>query len=342
MIKINGSFKEGGGALLRVSTALSTFTGKAFCINNIRAGRPKPGMMMQHLKAALALGNLSNAQYTGLKIGSTQMTFNPHQLKGGKLDVDIETAGSISLVLQAIMIPAIFAPEGVEIKIRGGTDVRWAPSVDYLRNVTLPILQSMGVKMELELLRRGHYPKGGGLVHATIEPVRRLKPLNLHDLEVDILKGLSDSSRLPRHVATRQAESAEKTLLSAGYEVEVEIESSDDVRGPGSGLVLWSECKGKNTPRVGASCLGKPGKKAEIVGSEAAKELLLCLSREAALDKYMGDQIIPYLAISGSSSVKIAELTNHTLTNIYAAQKFTGRNFIINGSLGEVAVIEVE
>ena len=342
MIEIDGSFKEGGGALLRVSTALSALTGKEFSIRNIRAGRPKPGMMMQHLNAVRTIGEISNAQIKGLEIGSTQMEFVPGKLNGRKLEVDVQTAGSSPLILQALMIPSIFTSEGVEITIRGGTDVRWAPSIDYLRNVTIPILKSMGVSVELELLRRGHYPRGGGLIKAVIKPVKRLKSLNIHELEVDVIRGISHSTQLPSHVAIRQADSAQKTLQSAGYDVEIEIESEGDARGPGSGLVLWSEHKGEKIPRVGASSLGKPGKPAEKVGREAANEILSCISLGAALDKYMGDQIIPYLAIAGSSSVKIAKLTNHTLTNIYAAEEFINRHFNIKGSPGEVSVIEVE
>ncbi len=344
MIKIDGSHKEGGGALLRVSTALSALTGKAFCIENIRSGRPKPGMMMQHLNAALALKKLSNAHVECLELGSTRMKFIPSPLKGGKFELDVQTAGSSTLILQALMIPAIFAPEDVIVTIRGGTDVRWAPPVDYFINVTIPLLQSMGASVDLDLLRRGHYPRGGGLINAKIKPIHKLKPLNLHDLEVDVIKGISHSTRLPRHVATRQAESAEKQLRSAGYEVEIHVETDLDgsALGPGSGLVLWSEFKGKNTPRVGASSLGKPGKRAEIVGREAAHEILSYISCGAAFDPYMADQIIPYMALTGSSSVKIAELTNHTLTNIYAARKFTGSQFHIDGGIGEVTVIDVE
>ena len=342
MIEIDGSFQEGGGALLRVSTALSALTGKAFHMENIRVGRPKPGMMMQHFSAAQAIAYLSNAQVNGLELGSTQITFIPGQLRGGKIDVDVQTAGSSSLILQAMIIPAIFAPEAVEIEIRGGTDVRWAPSVDYLGHVTLSILQSMGVSVKLEVLSRGYYPRGGGLIQAIIKPVGKLKPLNIHELEVDLIKGISHSNRLPRHVAVRQADSAEKILRSAGHDVEIEVESDSDGLGPGSGLVLWSEFKGKSIPRVGASSLGKPGKPAEVVGREAATEILSCISRGAALDQYTGDQIIPYMAISGSSSVKIARLTKHTLTNIYAAEKFTDSHFHVDGSLGEVTVIEVE
>ncbi|WP_321423666.1 RNA 3'-terminal phosphate cyclase [uncultured Methanobacterium sp.] len=367
MIKINGSFGEGGGALLRVSTALSAVTGKEFTISNIRSSRPKPGLMPQHLNSVKALAKLSSAEVTGLELGSTQITFTPGPLKGGKLEIDVKTAGSVTLILQALIIPSLFADQAVEIKIRGGTDVRWAPPFDYLEQVTLPVLQSMGIDINLELLQRGYYPRGGGILKARIEPVKKLKPLNLHDLEVDIIRGISHSTLLPSHVAIRQAQSAEKTLKKAGYEVDIQIKSDDDnnALGPGSGLVLWSEVENKNIPCVGGSSLGKPGKKAEKVGTEAADEILSFLSRGAALDRYMGDQIIPYLALvglsspagsssptgsssstslssfPGSSSVRVSELTQHTLTNIYAAEKFTDKKFQVNGSLGEITTITV-
>ncbi len=342
MIEIDGSYKEGGGALLRVSTGLSALTGKEFRIRNIRSGRPKPGMMMQHFNAVLAIGKISNAQITGLETGSTQMEFIPGKLRGGQLQVDAKTAASCSLILQALMIPVILSQEEIEITIRGGTDVQWAPSVDYLTHVTIPLLQTMGVSVDIKLLRRGHYPRGGGLVKAKIKPVKKLKTLNLHELEVNLIRGLSHSTKLPRHIAIRQADSAQKTLQKAGYDVEIEIESDNNALGPGSGLVLWSECEGRKIPCVGASSLGKPGKPAEVVGREAATRILSSISGGAALDQYMGDQIIPYIAVAGSSSVKIQKLTNHTLANIYAAEKFTESHFHIKGSLGRVTVIDVE
>lgn len=342
MIEIDGSHGEGGGALLRVSTALSSLTGKAFTIRNIRSNRPKPGLMPQHLNAAMVMGKISNAKVKGLELGSTQMNFTPTKLTGGKMEVDVQTAGSITLILQAMMIPSIFTDHGVEIRIKGGTDVRWAPPVDYMEQVTIPVLQAMGISLDLELIRRGYYPRGGGMIKACIEPVEKLKPLKLHDLEVDVIKGISYSSQLPLHVPRRQAQAAGETIRNAGYEAQIEIKTDDNTLGPGSGLVLWSEVKGGNVPRVGASSLGKPGKRAEIVGKEAAQEILSYLSLGAALDKYMGDQIIPYMALAGSSSVRICQLTPHTLTNIYATEKFTGKKFQVEGSLGEVTTITVD
>jgi RNA 3'-phosphate cyclase len=345
MIEIDGSYGEGGGALLRVSTALSALTGNPIHIQNIRAGRPQPGLMPQHLNAILALQNLSKAVVKGLTIGSEEISFIPNALQEGDYQVKVGTAGSINLILQAFIIPAGFAPGPVEISLKGGTDVRWAPPVDYLRNVTLPVLSSIGHHIDLKLLKRGYYPRGGGRLQADMIPLNNFKPFHIHDLQVDFIRGVSHCTKLPRHVAIRQAQAAEKRVKLAGYDTQIEIDTAGDALGPGSGIVLWSEFKGKSSHslgRVGGSSLGEPGKRAELVGHDAAVELLRHLSIGAPLDRYMADQIIPYMAIHGSSSVEIAELTSHTLTNIYAAEKITGHQFQVNGCLGGSATISMD
>ena len=54
MIALDGSQGEGGGQILRSALALSLVTGTPFRIDNIRAGRPRPGLMRQHLTAVEA------------------------------------------------------------------------------------------------------------------------------------------------------------------------------------------------------------------------------------------------------------------------------------------------
>lgn len=336
LIEIDGSYGEGGGAIVRNAIALSALTSKPIHIKNIRANRPKPGLMPQHFNAVNAVARLSGAECDKLNVGSSEISFKPKSIEGGKFEINIKTAGSITLVLQAFMIPAGFAGSPVEITIRGGTDVRWSPSVDYLQNVTLKILKSMGYRANMNIIRRGHYPRGGGIVKVKITPVKALKPVKLIDLQFDKIKGISHAVNLPEHVAIRQAESAEKLLKANGIESEIEIEHSNNAIGSGSGITLWSD----GEIPVGGSYIGERGLRAEKVGQKAAEELIYHVSQGAALDKYMGDQIIPYIAIAGSSEVKTAELTLHAITNIYVTEKILDTKFEVKGKIGKITTIK--
>ena len=338
MIEVDGSFGEGGGAVLRIATALSAVTSKPVHITNIRSGRPKPGLMPQHLNAVKAVAELSNASVNGLELESTEIIFHPGTLTGGKFKIDIGTAGSITLILQAFMLPAAFADGPVVINIVGGTDVRWSPSVDFLENVTLPILRLMGYKARINIIQRGHYPRGGGIVKLEVDPIKKLEPINMTDLRFNYINGISNAINLPVHIAERQARTAETILKDNGYDSMILIKHSTKAIGPGSSIFLWTNCL---TP-VSGSSVGEPGKRAEKVGSEAAKEILYHISRKSAVDKYMGDQIIPYMALAGNSSVKTAELTQHALTNIYVAEKFIHKKFDVDGIIGESAFITVD
>lgn len=336
-MEIDGAYGEGGGAIVRNAVALSALTSKPITIKNIRANRPKSGLMPQHFNSVKAVAQLSGAHYQNLNIGSSEISFFPENIVGGKFDIDIKTAGSSTMVLQAFMIPAAFSNSPVEITIKGGTDVRWSPPIDYLQNVTLKILKKMGYDTKVDLIRRGHYPCGGGIVKVKIRPIKKLNPFKLMDLEFDKVKGISHSVNLPQHIAIRQAESAGKLLEKSGIESEIDIEHSDNAIGPGTGITLWTD----NDIPVAGSCIGERGLRAEKVGQKAVEEILYHISKGTALDKYMGDQIIPYMAIAGNSEIKTAELTCHAVTNIYIAEMIMDKKFDVNGKIGEIATIKV-
>jgi RNA 3'-terminal phosphate cyclase (ATP) len=334
MIEVDGSLGEGGGAMVRVATALAAVTGNDLHLFNIRHGRPRSGLMPQHLHSVKAVAQLSQAEVEGLEIESNELFFYPQKIKGGNFRVDVGTAGSISLILQSFMIPAFRAKKPVKITIKGGTDVPWSPPLDYLENVTLPILEMMGCQANLKLLKRGFYPPGGGEVQMEIFP-SQIKPLNLEELKIVRICGVSHASKLPLHIATRQKEVAERILKKEGYDVDIRIENSQNSLSPGTGLVLWTE----NGSRVGGSALGKRGKRAEKVGAEAANNLLKQINTGAPVDNYMADQIIPYMALAGDSRVKVSELSYHTLTNIEITKKITGADFKVEKAEDQTAII---
>ncbi len=346
MIEIDGSYGEGGGQILRTSIALSAVTREPVRIINIRANRPKPGLKRQHIAGIELVGRIANARVKGLKVGSTEITFVPEKQHGGSYKYDVGTAGSISLVLQAVLPTAVTASEPIQLELRGGTDVAWSPPIDYLKNVFVPILSMMGPKIEIIQKRRGHYPKGGGTVICKIEPADGLKPLNrvaFGDL-VDI-RGVSHCVRLPRHVAERQAESAKRALADLTSNVEIEIESypreGDTHLSPGSGIVLWARSEAGAI--IGADALGKRGKRAENVGTEAATKLLNELSSQKAIDMHSGDMLVPYLTMaSGTSHIGITQITTHLETNIWITKKFFDTEISLTGKTGQPGEMVVD
>jgi RNA 3'-terminal phosphate cyclase (ATP) len=318
---IDGSFGEGGGQIIRTAVALSSVTLRPIRIFNIRTKRKNPGFAAQHLNSIRSAGMMTDADLGGVELRSKEMTFHPKKNEGGKFNVEIGTAGSISLVLQCIMPVAVFAKDMVEMSITGGTDVAWSPPIDFLRFVLLPTLSSMGVRAEIELIRRGYYPEGGGLVKAMIHP-SRLGRMESESRKDDMIRGISHSSRLPESVAVRQADTARRILREDGYEVSVDLERSDHPS-TGSGITLWSGCKS-------GSSLGARGKPAEKVGEEAAKMILAELNSDSTVDLYLSDQLLPYMALSHTRNEMIVrELTEHARTNVWVIERFFDAGFEI-------------
>lgn len=319
-MKLDGTYGEGGGQILRTAVALSAVTGEPLEINNIRRARPKPGLAAQHVKAVESVARICDAEIEGCSLHSTQLSFKPGKIKGGDYEIDIGTAGSISLFLQCVMPAAMHAPGTVRIKISGGTDVLWSPPVDYLRFVTLCALSQMGYDCKFTLIRRGYYPCGGGCVEAIINP-SVLKKTSFDRNMCLIAKGISHSSGLPAHVAERQATSAEKLLRGDGYENRI-LRETNNYPSTGSGITLWCGT-------MGGSALGKPGLRAEKVGESAAEALLSELKSGAGVDVYLADQLIPYLALAGGGSFTTRMLTTHTMTNIWVTEQFLDVKFKI-------------
>lgn len=319
-MRLDGSYGEGGGQILRTAVALSAVTGEPVEIYNIRKMRPKPGLATQHVKAIETVSSICDAEVEGCSLHSTYLSFKPAKIKGGTYNIDIGTAGSITLLLQCLMPVAMHAPSPVKLTITGGTDVAWSPPIDYLRYVTLRALSLMGYECELRLVRRGYYPRGGGYIEATINP-SILRKTSFDKNQCNIIKGISHSSGLPAHVAQRQASSAEKILREEDYNTSISLEIKDETS-TGSGITLWCGT-------AGGSALGKQGLRAEKVGSTAAASILRELKTGAGVDIYLADQLIPYLALARGGSFTTRSLTPHARTNIWVTEQFLNVKFKI-------------
>ncbi len=321
MIRIDGSYGEGGGQIIRTAVALSAVTGTEVTISNIRSNRPKPGLKAQHMSAIRTAADMTCARISGLKSGSTELTFSPGDISGGHYNIDIGTAGSITLLLQCLMPVASAAQESVSLDITGGTDVAWSPPIDYMAHVLLPVLASMGLKCNIRLQRRGYYPRGGGRVTAIIHP-SALRAVELDkEKEPCTVSGISHSSNLPPHVMQRQADAATAALEKAGYSSSIDTWAANSPS-TGSGITLWCGY-------TGGSALGKRGLPAEKVGKAAAGEIITELGSWAAVDVHLADQLIPYMGLAGVGSFTVREVSGHTRTNIWVVEQFLGVEFRI-------------
>ena len=344
MIEIDGSSGEGGGQILRSALSLAAILQKEVRIFNIRAGRLEPGLKAQHLTGAKAVATICNASVHGLEMGSAELVFRPGRISGGVFRFDVGTAGSITLVLQALMPLFPFAPEQTNVEIRGGTDVKWSPPVDYVRLVTLPILERIGFAMSMTVVRRGYYPKGGGLVKVTSHPSGPLKPLEGLELgRVNVIDGVSHAVKLPRHVAERQATDAAKIIIAEGLPrpaIEVEVSENGSHLGAGSGIVL--RARTGSSAFIGGDSLGERGVPAEEVGRNCALRIVEEIESQTFLDRHMGDIVVPYLALAaGVSDVSVSRITQHVLTNIEVAEKVAGVQFDHVGDVGKPGRLRV-
>lgn len=327
LIVIDGSHGEGGGQIVRTAVGLAAYLGVACRVERIRRGRPNPGLRPQHVAGVKALLKVCRGEAEGLRVGSETLTFRPGPLRGGTIEIDVGTAGSIGLVLQTLMLPAAKVPSTLRLLIRGGTDVAWAPPVGYLQRVTLPVLAQMGYRGELQLRKRGYYPKGGGEVLFKAEG-RTLRGLQLLEAgELQRVEGISHASQglAERRVAERQREAAMARLRREGIEAHIRIEYVSTASA-GSGLELWAVFE---RTVLGANALGERGKRAEEVGNEAAEGLLRQISSGAALDEWMADQIFPFLAVAdGDSLVSFPRPTGHFTTNLWLMEQLpVGKTF---------------
>lgn len=349
MITLDGSRLEGGGQILRTALALSGLTQEQFSIANIRHGRPKPGLKAQHLTAVNAAAEWCNAEVEGAELGSERLTFSPHGLDVRTLTRDIGTAGSITLLLQALLPLALFGDRKVTLRITGGTDVEWSPPIDYFIHVLLPHLRRFA-EIECRVLRRGYYPKGGGEVEVVVNPALSrmscgstpafLEALNEKAGQIQLkergqllqIRGVSHAS-IPlqkAQVAERQSEAARFYLSDLGAPATIAVEYHETLSA-GSGITLWGICGQDRSSQfaLGGSALGERGITSEEVGKSAA----LCLKEEllsnAAVDCHLADQLVLFMGLLPGSELAVREVSQHCRSNCHTVQEFLPVRFTI-------------
>jgi len=322
-LTIDGSFGEGGGQVLRSSLALSLITEKPFEIHHIRANRKKPGLMPQHLTAVNAAVAIGKADISGNAISSTRISFAPTSIHPGNYHFNIGTAGSCTLVLQAILPALILADKPSTITLEGGTHNPFAPPYDFMKKAFLPLICKMGPDISMNLIRSGFYPAGGGIIEINIRPSKQLKPISLIDRgEILEKKAIAMVAHLPQSIAKRELKTIAQQLQL--LDDQLQIQQITNSKGPGNVVSLL--IRSENCSEV-FTAFGKKRVRAEKVASNVSRATLSYVSSSAAVGKHLADQLLIFMAMAGGGQFTTLPLTQHTLTNIEIIKQFIDVDF---------------
>jgi RNA 3'-terminal phosphate cyclase (ATP) len=296
-----------------------------------------------------AAAKICDAEVEGDKLDSQMLTFTPRSAsRAGTYTFDVSlaakggSAGAVSLVFQTVLLPLALAEGRSHLALVGGTHVAWSPPFDYMKRVYLPTLARIGITAKVNLEKWGWYPVGGGIVKATVEGTAGSQGVCGLDItqrgKLQRVRGISASSNLPKHIRGRQAGTVVQLLRSAGLNPRVD-EIDAPSKGQGTAVFLWVEC---DNALAGFTALGERGKPAEQVAEEAGRDLLAYLNSQAALDRYLADQLVLPLALAGDPSHLATEtVTQHLLTVAWVVGRFLPGRVRVEGAEGQPGVCHI-
>ncbi len=321
-LTLDGSTGEGGGQILRTGLALSMVTGRPLHITRIRAGRPKPGLMRQHLACVQAAVAVCGGQAEGAELGSQTLVFTPSAVRAGDYRFQIATAGSCLLVLQTVLPALMLADDPSKVELSGGTHNPMAPPFDFLERAFAPLVRRLGVGVDLQLQRRGFYPAGGGELVAHITPAsattQPLAPVDL--LERGPLHNAWGEALVPglaRNIATRELEALGQRMGWTFESGQLRQPPTRQNEGPGNALIATLE----HAHVTEVFCqLGERSLSAEQVAKRLVDEVRAYQRSTGALGPHLADQWMLPLALAVWRSGRAArytctEVTQHTATN---------------------------
>jgi RNA 3'-terminal phosphate cyclase (ATP) len=351
-IVLDGSAGEGGGQILRTALSLSAITQEPFVLERARANRIKPGLRPQHCEAARAAARLCRAELQGAEVGSSRLTFRPTApAAAGDLTVDIGTAGSAPLLFQTVCWPLALAGGTSHLTLRGGTHLQHSPTFHFLALVWAPAVARLGFRFHLELQAAGFYPEGGGELTAAVEPAHAMPPLDLRHrgtlLDVEVV---SIVGGLGYEVADRQASRALRRLRDHGIAAEAERVPVPARASRGGHVLIVSSFE---RTRAGHGAVTAPERAPEETADLAVEAFRAYLSRGAAVDGHLGDQLLlpAALAAAGyppsppgvSPSVRysVSEVSLHLVTNAEVVRRFLDVEVEVEGRVGEEGEVRI-
>lgn len=329
MLTIDGSRGEGGGQVLRTSLALSVATRTPVVIENIRAGRKKPGLLRQHLTAVEAARVISGARVEGGSLGSRRVTFSPGDVRPGTYEFAIGSGGSALLVIQTVLPPLLTAAAPSTVTVVGGTHNPMAPPFEFFERAFLGCVNRQGPEVHAVLERPGFMVAGGGRVQVHVKPSASLDGFELLDAgartrrEARVL-----IAGLPPSVGSRELRTVVDGLGLRADEARV-----DEVDAVGIGNAIVCTLEHEHVTEV-FSAFGERGVRAEAVAGRLVRDVRSYLAAGAPVGRRLADQLLIPLALAGGGAFRTGPLSEHTKTNMTVIRDFLPVDFDVEDDDG--------
>ena len=333
MLRIDGSKGEGGGQVLRTALALSVSTQTPFVIENIRAGRKKPGLLRQHLTAVEAARAISGARVEGSTLGSRGITFAPGPLRPGAHEVQIGSGGSAMLVLQAVLPALLATPEPTSVSVHGGTHNPMAPPFEFFDRAFLRCIRRQGADVHATLGRVGFMLAGGGMVQMHVQS--GASPRGFELLERGALRRRDARvliSHVPPSVGTRELRPIVDAFDLARDEARV-----DEVGALGPGNVILYTLEYEHVTEVFAA-FGERSVRAETIANRLIRDVRHYLRTDAPVGRHLADQLLIPLALAGEGAFRTGPLSRHTTTNMDVIRAFLDVDFVVEDDAGATRI----
>jgi len=255
--------------------------------------------------------------------------------------VDIGTAGSIPLLLQTIIPSVAISQKNILIQLTGGTDVKFSPTIDYIKYVMREAFNRIGILFDVDIIKRGFYPNGKGIVNIEIQKAKNLKPIDFCNFRETNPHIISIVGRLPKHVNDRQISSALSNLEKNGIKCEKYKSSIENSEGPGSSILVYSISE--SGIYLGADTIGEKNLKAETVGYNVSKKYIEEFKFRACIDRHLADMLVlPLSFVNEKSRYKISSISNHLLTNLEIIKKINGMEYQIEKTAESEFIITIK
>lgn len=345
MIVLDGTYGEGGGALLRTALAMSALTEQPVRIDNVRGETRHPGLDPEDLTLVQALAESTAAEVQGAEFGSNVLTFSPTR-RPRALNGTLTTVRSSGnrgpnapIVLNALLPVLAGAGAYSGLECEGETYGAGSLGYDAFAEGTLAVLRRMGLYAYPELTEAGYGRESRGCIALDVEP-SALTGLKWTDRGRSLgMKGRIVSSSIPRDVGERAAGHLRRLAQNSGLEIEVEAREVPSAKA-GIHITVWAEYE---RGHGGGAAMGGRGVPAETLAQTAFGETMAFMESDACLDPYLADQcLLPLVLAPEPSAIKISKLTPRFLTAVWVVKRFTPIRLTVRGSEGHAGLVTIE